>query len=573
MKFLNAQKTYFKLFFSACGFFFMAITGFSQSFLRNTGGLHELWFNNFDIQRKTLFNKQHWVDDNFIYKDNFADSGLRSNVVGYLKNEWQPGVNTYKRHFKKLPFYDYIGQLYYEEGDDYKIFLNPVLHFNIGKEGNKIISQNTRGVEFKGNLGGERGVGFYSYITENQWVYPSFADSFKNRMDVMPGQIWWKDFKKKGFDYIDARGYITFTPVKKFVKAQFGYDKNFIGFGERSLILGNDAAPYLFLKLNTQFGKHFQYQNLFSKYTDYSPLLGNTLFAPKYGAMHRITAKIGKRTFIGITETVMFQRKDSAHNGYDLNYLNPVIFYRAAEINGGSNDNVIMALDFKQHLKNTIIYGQFVLDEFNLKYVKQNNGWWANKYGYQLGAKYSPQTTAMFSVSAEYNKVQPYTYSHFNTGSSYAHFNQSLAHPLGANFQEVFTRIHWVPNWNFGLRKLKVQQSDGSTNALKIRDLLIINAEFSYAQKGTDSSINAANYGGNIIRPNTTRVQDFGNTFLQGQKVNAFIADVTLSYRIGYASFFDFRTHYRSGSNYIGTGLSFSFGYRLNTELGRWNWF
>jgi len=541
---------------------------YSQTIYRNSGSLHELWFNNIDIHQKTIFNKQHLVSDSLPVLDNES-----INTLVYLNTDWDPKKNEVYPRINRLPFYQNTGQFYFEQGEDYKIFLNPVIHFNVGKEGNKTISQNTRGVEFKGNLGGERGVGFYSYISENQWIYPNFANSIKRRLDIMPGQIWWKNFKNKGFDYIDARGYITFTPVKKFIKAQFGYDKNFIGFGERSLILGSDAAPYLFLKLNTQFGKHFQYQNLFSKFTDYSPLLGNTLFAPKYSALHRITAKLGKNTFIGLTETIVFQRNDSAHRGYDLSYINPVIFYRAAEINAGSNDNVIMALDFKQHLKNTIIYGQFVLDEFNLKYMRQNNGWWANKYAYQLGLKYSPKTNAMFSISTEYNSVQPYTYSHFNTGSSYAHFNQSLAHPLGANFQELFTRIHWVPKINLFSRKRSSELQNSIEKANINRNLIIFNAEISIAQKGVDSSFLSTNYGGEIIRPNGNRFNDFGNKRLQGQLVNALIADFTISYRIGYASFFDIRVHHRSGNQYIGTGTSISFGYRLNADLSRWSMF
>jgi hypothetical protein len=33
-------------------------------------------------------------------------------------------------------------------------------------------------------------------------------------------------------------------------------------------------------------------------------------------------------------------------------------------------------------------YGQFLLDEFNLEQIKSGDGWWANKWGLQLGAKY-----------------------------------------------------------------------------------------------------------------------------------------------------------------------------------------
>jgi hypothetical protein len=527
-------------------FLILALGIDAQTWYRPTNSLHELWYNNYDVAARELHNKQHMVD--MVVQD--------ESLVGInLSTDLNP--DSVKK--RKYPFYTHRGQFYYEEGDKYKVFLNPILHFQAGVEGSRQILQNTRGVEFKGNLGGKYGLGFYSRITENQWTAPSFVDSFRRRNDVVPGQIWWKSFKNGGYDFIGARAYITFTPIKNFVTAQFGNDVNFIGFGERSLILSDFAAPYLFLKLNTKFGKRIEYQNIFSKFTDYSPLLGNTLFAPKYGAFHRISAKIGKGTFIGISEIVMYQRADSNQRGYDISYLNPVMFLRAAEVNAGSNDNVMMALDFKQHTNfNTIFYGQFLLDEFNMKFIRQKNGWWANKYGYQLGAKYTSTDAAksMFSISSEYNRVRPYTYSHFNSGSSYSHFNQSLAHPFGSNFQELYTRVHYVPKKLMGKK-----------------NMVIIDASISIAQKGVDSSLLGSNFGGNILRPNTTRKQDFGNALLQGDKINLLLADVTVSYRIGYASFFDVRVQHRAGSSYIAPGTSITMGYRLNTDLSRLNWF
>jgi len=544
----NSVKFSFIVRFLIIPVFLLSLQAQAQTWYRNTGSLHELWYANSDLEKKQLHNKQHRVG---LSTDDQSVIGLN------LRTDFNPDSLKNRR----LPFYRNRGQFYFEEGENYKIFLNPILNLNAGMAGSKSIYLNSRGVEFKGNLGGKYGLGFYSRITENQWVGPAFVDSFRQRNDVIPGQIWWKNFKNKGYDYIGATGYITFSPIKDFVTAQFGNDRNFIGFGERSLILSDFAAPYLFLKLNTQFGKRFEYQNIFSKFTDYSPLLGNSLFAPKYGALHRISARIGKSTFIGISEMVMFQRADSNQRGYDLSYLNPVIFLRAAEIDAGSNDNVMMAIDVKQHTHfNTLFYGQFVLDEFNIKYVRENNGWWANKYGYQAGAKYVKKNArlGMLSISSEYNRVRPFTYSHFNTGSSYAHFNQSLAHPLGSNFHEIFTRIHYVPKVKKLFRK---------------DDLLIFDASISIARKGVDTTSTSGNYGGNILRSNTTRVQEFNNDLFQGKNINALMLDMSLSYRLGYASFFDIRVQHRSGDNYIGSGTSFSLGYRLNADLRKLNWF
>jgi hypothetical protein len=69
-----------------------------------------------------------------------------------------------------------------------------------------------------------------------QWV--------KDRHAV-PGAGFYQDFKGTGYDYFDARGYITFNAAK-YIDIQFGYDKNFIGDGYRSLFLSDFSAPYFF---------------------------------------------------------------------------------------------------------------------------------------------------------------------------------------------------------------------------------------------------------------------------------------------------------------------------------------
>ena len=39
--------------------------------------------------------------------------------------------------------------------------------------------------------------------------------------------------------------------------------------------------------------------------------------------------------------------------------------------------------------------------------------------------------------------VRPYTYAHHNPQQNYAHYNQPLAHPLGANFSEFLVMANY----------------------------------------------------------------------------------------------------------------------------------
>ena len=116
----------------------------------------------------------------------------------------------------------------------------------------------------------------------------------------------------------------------------------------------------------------------------------------------------------------------------------------------------------------------------NLNYQKlrAGNGWWANKFGIQIGAKYIDAFGIKnLDLQLEHNRVRPFTYSHFDSVANYTHYNQPLAHPLMANFQEVIgiARYQPAPKW-------------------------LIEAKAIFYQQGRDSS--AESYGSNIFLPN-----------------------------------------------------------------------
>src|SRR4029077_15143344 len=186
-------------------------------------------------------------------------------------------------------------------------------------------------------------------------------------------------FKGTGYDYFDARGYFTFN-VTKYIDVAFGYDRNFIGNGYRSLFLSDFGNSNLFLKLNTRIWK-LNYQNLFMELQQTEPRGPDRLLRKKYAAFHHLDVNVTKKLNIGLLQGVMFGRTDH----FEFSYLNPIIFYRSIEQQNGSQDHSVVGLDFKANVaKRFQFYGQLLLDEFKLSEVKANNGWWANKYAIQL---------------------------------------------------------------------------------------------------------------------------------------------------------------------------------------------
>jgi hypothetical protein len=162
----------------------------------------------------------------------------------------------------------------------------------------------------------------------------------------------------------------------KSIDFQFAYDKVFIGNGIRSLILSDGSNDMLFLKINTRFWK-FQYYNLFAQLVSSYQRGPDYLRPQKYMTLHYLDFQATKWLNIGLFEDVMFGRS----SGFDLNYLNPIIFYRSVEQQLGSPDKVTLGGNIKANVfKNTQLYSQIIINEFVMKEVlRYRDGYYANK--------------------------------------------------------------------------------------------------------------------------------------------------------------------------------------------------
>lgn len=448
--------------------------------------------------------------------------------------------------------YKYPSVFYnYREGET-SLSINPVFNFQSGPAGQwgRTFIQNTRGAEIRGTLGAK--IGFYSRVLENQWFAQDYMRHWGDSLGVVPGMGWWRPFDSTGFDFFSVKGYVNANLIENHLNAAFGHDKMFIGNGYRSLVLSDFAKEFLFLRLNTQIGP-LHYQNIFGQLNNRIPspgmLPGNTLLPKKYMAVHRASVLIKKRLELGLTEMVVFDRDSLGDGGFEAEYLNPVIFYRAVESNLGSRDNALIALDAKLYvLGKYIVYGQFLIDEFRIREVKAGNGWWANKFGWQLGAKttFNFNNSVLF-VQAESNTVKPYTYSHYRVSQNWTQYGQPLAHPLGANFTEILGRIIFQP-----ARMPKLRFSILSM----------------WAKKGNDSAFyNGKNYGGNLSRSSDSRQSDYNNKLFQGNISTIHNTRFDLTYMFKHNLFFDFGFQIRSQSGFNSqSGNWLNLGIRLNVE-------
>ncbi len=444
------------------------------------------------------------------------------NLNSFLMNnsEWVTGKTENYMSKKALfrSFYKTKANFIEVKNKDFFLAINPVIQFQQGFESgyNKSIFLNSRGITARGLIGNK--IGFSTYLTDNQERGPQFFQQQVNKFRAVPGVGFYKPFKTAGVDYFDARGYVTFAAVKNYIDVQFGYDKNFIGNGYRSLFLSDWGNSNLFLKLNTKIWK-FNYQNLFMELMPQFKKSGDTLLDRKYAAMHHLSMNVTKWLNVGLFEGVIFGRK----NRFDFQYLNPIIFYRHIEGTVGSPDNAVAGLDFKANVAHKAqFYGQFLLDEFILSEVKNNPTSWVNKFGIQLGAKYVDAFGVRnLDVQVEMNRVRPFTYSHNDTISNYTHYNQPLAHPLGANFQEILTVINYQPSPKW-----------------------YITAKAIYFYQGLDSV--GRNFGSNPFKDYTTRPRQTGFKVGSGDKATCFNGMFQVSYEVKQNLYFDLSFQYRT---------------------------
>ncbi len=341
--------------------------------------------------------------------------------------------------------------------------------------------------------------------------YPGYVDSVIEKTSVVPGGNFASP-TALGYASNLNNGYLSYSPNATF-NFQAGYGKNFWGDGYRSLFLSDNAYSYPFFKTSAHFW-HIKYVSMVAEFKDIRTKPGNPeLHKNKYATLHYLSWNALKWLNLTFFEAIVFQsRQQNNAFSFDVNYLNPVIFFRPVEYAMGSGDNALMGAGFKIKLPARIqLYGQVVLDEFFLKEIRARNGWQDNKQGGQLGVKiFNIAGIKNLNFLTEVNVVRPYTYSHKNTLQNYGHFNEPLAHPYGANFYESMTTLNYKYKRWFVATKLI------------------------YAIIGLDYK-STVSYGQNIYSLYDYRPSIYGNSIAQGLKTKLIFATAKASYLINTA--------------------------------------
>jgi hypothetical protein len=347
------------------------------------------------------------------------------------------------------------------------------------------------------------GLGLNLQMQYKKWYFKVSAIGGLGSVDsVFNTPAFYYEQKGKNYFYTDIRARVSYTHNSIF-NFQVGLDNHFIGEGNRSLFLSDYGVPHPFAQIKAKFWR-LEYTVLYQFMREHVP----GMWKSKFATSHHISLNATKWLNFGIFETVLFQPKDTLLNrGFEVEYLNPVIFFRPQEYTLGSSDNVLIGLSMDAKFLNQLFYSQVILDEFNLAELRKDKTWWAVKFGVQAGLKgrFHTKIGDLF-YRVEYNMMRPFTYSHIDEMQAYGNQGHVLAHPLGANFHELLAELKWQ------------------------KGKFLAKFFTAYYLKGEDKD--GYSYGGNIYRPYTQRPEDYGFYIGRGLGRNNSITTLTFDYEV-----------------------------------------
>ncbi len=458
-----------------------------------------------------------------IYEKFFYDE---KEIHTSIKTFFISGNKNFQNFEKKMPFFEkkiFLNSNFFtKKNGNYKFSLFPILELfgslkaKTTEEAPYLsmgLSENFK--SFKNPY--EFSAGFSAKMNYNKkfFFYWNFAYSLKNfqNYELLDSTKIVKNFgesiyQNKSFYRFLKSDFLFVYSLNKYFSFHFGKDKHFFGDGFRSLFLSRNSNSFPFYKISTKFSK-FHYINLMGFLQDFDFIEMKNNFSKKYINLHFLSFNLNEKFNINIFEAIIWAEKDSIKNrDFEVNYLNPIIFYRPLENSVGSPDNVILGAGFKfEIIKNYYLYGQTILDEFLLSEIKNRNGWKHNKFGFQIGIKiFDFLSIKNLKIQSEYNYVRPFTYSHSSILNNYGSYYQALAHPLGANFREGILNLFYRKN-RFFIKNLSIFSVQGMNK-------------------------NNENYGQNIYLSYLSAFKDYGNKTTQGEKNYIFYNENRLSYLI-----------------------------------------
>lgn len=381
-------------------------------------------------------------------------------------------------------------------------------------------------------------------------LYGNLDDSFGYYLQATNGSLF---SGSKAYTLEDTRfnENIKFTAYNSdidFTESHIHYEKNWfnLSIGRENRLLGNGIGTKLYqsafapssdaIEIGTKF-TGFHYYFTFASVLANSDSIGQTGYLlklpPKFVVTHRFSIR-PEWGEIGFWESIVFSDRS-----IELAYINPLSFFKSLEHALRDRDNSLVGWDFNvRPFKGLSIRGSYILDDIIFSYI--GTGYWSNKAAMNLGAEYSSDLG--FDIGAEYTRIEPYTFSHFNPVNSYSHDGRPFGSYLQPNSEL------WFVNMNLWI---------GSRYPLNLQMQYMRHGDNVYDNQGKLMK----NVGGNIEQSIRFGEDSYNVTFLEGNLTKLFTLNLTWQTELmrGFNLLALVGVNNRNGKQQINSRLAISF--------------
>ena len=434
-------------------------------FLSRMAQKGKIEFNDFikPIDRKIIFQKltelQNQKDLSAIEQKELqffiAGFVLENPTITSIGNSLRPQFIT----FKKLKSNPSAQQhLIAYKDNHFGIIVDPVGNFTMQLRNGKSNSFQGKGFQLAGYAGKRIGFQLSFMDVNEQGGFDSLR--FGNEF---PGFVRKETTNPKILNYSQMNATLSYRLNKGMITV--GQDQNVMGYGKYGNIVLSDKAPaYPFYALNYQPSAwlKFNYMHAWLQSgvldTRATYDLNNMVYGgvrqqylPKFFATHSVEIAPMKGLKLNLGESIMYSEN------LQLAYMLPVTFFKAFDnqkfadnILTGSNGQFFFGFSSRNQLRNTHLYGQWMIDEIRMSSAF-NAGKSRNQLGYQLGASVTDLFLPYLTFNAEYTRLNPFMYRNFIAAQNYSNSNYSLGDWMGSNADRFFLSAKYHPKANLSL--------------------------------------------------------------------------------------------------------------------------
>jgi len=269
-------------------------------------------------------------------------------------------------------------------------------------------------------------------------IYLSFSGMFTKNISFNQGMRF------RFGSVIDSLGP---TPWKDFAQAYlnegnlriFNEKINFI-LGRRNLLLGPGDEHSLLLSPSPEGYDGYLFQ-FTGKYYEFSTTFSALdIDREKFLATHRLGLKFSSLR-LGFAEAILW------NDGLQPIYLNFFLPYYLSQWGSDRNDNIMWCFDGLLQFSNTILYGEFLIDDYQYSEPPPGFDEYPHKLAFQWGIK--KVINESFYLKINYTFVDKWVYTHRIAENVYENDSIPLGFPLGNDVDKFLAVFKFINISNF----------------------------------------------------------------------------------------------------------------------------